>query len=200
MSACDPQLIACQISTVTEAIGSWNWNSFLATAAATAIGGLLGLFGVWVGFRLQRRDRYQESLNDCVAKVLDEIGSHAAVLRVVSREQDFVKEYDRANVPYLDRFPDAAQRLHEPDDLALSMTLEIAKMRARGADQAFLIDALRAHDELRRVADIGLRLQLLGRLGAALADWRAELRPIEDIRRSLQKIVQMAEPVDAEVG
>lgn len=198
MSDCTPELIACQISTVTEAIGSWNWNSFIATVIATAIGGLIGLAGVWVGFLLQRRHQYREALNDCVAKVLDQIGAHASALRVVIQELEAIREYDRARVDYLARYPEAAERLREPDDLALSMTMEIAKMRARGEDQLVLIEALRALDEIR-VAEVGLRLQLLGHLGGALADWRSGLRPVDEIRRSLGRIVAVAEPLDVVV-
>lgn len=77
---CDPVLIACQISHLPERLDGWDWNGFASTLIATLVGALLGLVGVWLGFRWQRNQRYNEILDDCIVRVLEQIAVHATAL------------------------------------------------------------------------------------------------------------------------
>lgn len=185
---------------MADAISSWNWNSFFSTLWATFLGGAISVGGVFLGFKLERRERYRTAIDESVAKVLGEIAAHAAALRIALREQELVEEYARGGLHYFDRYPDAAYRAQVPDDFALSMAIEVARMRARRSDQDTLDAAVRSYSAIHAADNLKLRLDLLGRLGGGLADWRAGLRPVAQVRASFARIALAAERDDAEVG
>lgn len=196
--SCDLSLAACQLSrTVDAAGGGWDWNAFLSTVIATLIGGVLGVLGVWLSFRWQRKHRYREVLDDCIVKVLEQIALHATELRRLQRQREFVDYYERKNLDYFARTGEAA--LDEPADFTMSITLDIAQMRARGEDQQIVTDAIRAHDQIRGMTDILERLQMLGVLGGALARWRSAIWTPQRARESLARVRAVAGPLDVEI-
>ncbi|ROR75994.1 hypothetical protein SAMN06295974_3860 [Plantibacter flavus] len=185
MSPCDPDLIACQISTVTEAIGSWNWNSFFATLIATGLGGALGVLGIWLGFRWQRRQQYTLTLDDAVVAILQHLPSQAT-------------EIKRAHNAKIDHFVNMASHTSpqeeppEADHLTMMMLLEVAQVRARRGDQEIMLDALRSYDQIRGSLDSKRQMQALGVLGGALSRWRSDIWTAEEVRASIGRAGQLA--------
>jgi hypothetical protein len=194
---CDPFRISCQLSQLVAAQSGWDWNSFATTLVATLIGGALGVFGVWLGFRWQSKHRYREVLDDCLVKVLEQIAAHATILHAVNRQDDVKADYERAGVDYYERTGESP--VYQPADFSMSITLDIAQMRARGEDQSILSDAIRAHDHIRTIRSIPDRLGKLGLLGGALSRWRSGIWSAQRVRDSLARISAMAEPFDTEV-
>jgi hypothetical protein len=194
---CDPTQIACQVSRLVDATDGWDWNAFISTLAATLLGATISLLGVWLGYQWQRKQRYVEAVDDSIAKVLEQIAVHATALHQVQEQQQSVKYYERKNLDYFEKTGEKA--LSEPADFTMAMTLETALMRARGADQSIVTDALRVHKQVQRESDIGLRIQMLDLLGRALSQWRSKPLSIRVAREELMRVSALAEPIDVDV-
>lgn len=180
MSGCDPDLIACQISTVTEAIGSWNWNSFVSTVIATAIGGLIGLAGVWWGFRLQRSHRYREVLDDSVVEAIDALATYA---RGASEYHEKFLRHKAALIAG----GIVVSTPSEPDPTTVSIRLTVVEMRARDADQDLVSEAIRSFDQICEMLDFQTRAGRCGVLAGALSRWRSGIWDEEQVRGSVRR-------------
>lgn len=189
--SCNPALVACQISRLVDASSGWDWNGFVSTLIASVVGALVGVGGVYFGFWLQRRQRYSDAIDGCVVEVLAQIAVYASQLRAYEAQQENMSEYKSVGVSYFDRTGEAVIR--RPDDFPMSISLDIAQMRARGKDRAILTDAIRAHNNIRHLTDIGLLVQMLGLLGGALSRWRSEIWGVEEVRSSLARIEAASE-------
>ncbi|MGK9148457.1 hypothetical protein KXS11_12595 [Plantibacter flavus] len=181
--ACDPALIACQVSRLVDINGSWSWNGFFSTIIATLIGAAFSLAGVWLTFRLQRRHRDEEVLTDSIAAALKRIADYASGMRSHQDQQDRVAE-DRGD--YFKRTGEAV--FYPPDDLNVSMALDIARMRARGDNQRALTQFVHTYGQIGTTTDIRRRLDMLEELSAVLARWRSGVLSSAEVSTSLEQI------------
>ncbi|ROR75992.1 hypothetical protein SAMN06295974_3862 [Plantibacter flavus] len=158
---CNPELIACQISTVTEAIGSWNWNSFFATVIATTIGGVIGLAAVWLGFWLQERRRYRERLDGHVIGILEQFLNHHELVftRYASRNEGGMR--GKLGVASRSAFAEIDSRL------------QISEVYARPRDRAVISFARTSVRLIDQVDVPFLRAILLNGVRNSLGDWRS---------------------------
>lgn len=178
MSGCDPDLIACQISTVAYAIGSWNWNSFFSTVIATAIGGLIGLVGVWWGFRLQRAHRYEEVLNDSIVEAIDSL--------VVYAEQAIEHEEKHFEYMIAEIGSTGAPKPVRPNVLTATVRLAVVRMRARGADQDLVSDAIESFHQIIDMPSFVTQGERAANLAEKLSEWRSGTPDAKQVRKEIR--------------
>lgn len=179
MNGCDPDLIACQISHVVYAIGSWNWNSFFSTVIATAIGGVIGLAGVWWGFRLQRAHRYEEVLNDSIVEAIDSLVTYS--------EQAI--EYHEKYINYMAAVsPIALRKPVKPGVMTPTVRLAVVRMRARGADQKLVSDAISSFEQIIKMPSFTAQGVAAAQVAQKLSEWRSGTTDVKQVRKSFQNL------------
>lgn len=193
--SCDPARVACQLDRLIDASGGWDWNAFLATLFATLTGAVLGLITVYVAYRLQRGQRYDEVLDDCIVKVLEQISERAEALTAYKSEKEAakVREFEkRRHGEIRSAFEIPIPR---PTDFALPIALEIARMRARGGDQKLLKEAVATYKEFGHYAAPEMQVQWLGTLAGALSSWRSNSNA-DEFAKELARIKEAAKKED----
>lgn len=128
-------------------MSGWDWNNFVSTLLATLLGGLLGVGAVWIGFRLQRRDQYQNVMDDVMVRVVEQISALMLVINLRFPDHD---GSDAATIAMIE-FPADESGNQEPALWEMLTSLEVALLRARGVDRDVLwsaheaIQAMRSH-------------------------------------------------------
>lgn len=193
----NPDLITCQVSRLVDGSGAWDWNEFVSTIIATVVGGAISLVGVWWALRWQLVHRYGEVLDDSIARVLQEIAAYATAVERSLRQQEAVEFYAARGLDFFAKTGEDPRE--EPTDFALSITLDVAQMRARGDDQDLLTAAIRVSDGARHSSSLRRRTQVLGLIGGALSRWRSGIWSSAEARASLARAAAFAEDNDVEV-
>jgi hypothetical protein len=158
-----------------------DWSTFIPTTIGTLVGAGIGVWGVFLGYRLQRGKEYVAGVDDAVVQIMQAVAAYATDLHRYQTEIS-----DRERVPQIAARDLSSVRV--PNSFPLSVALDIAEVRARKQDQRIIQDALHAYRAIASSDDIEKQLRGIGMLGGALGEWRAGRRSADEVFARLIRI------------
>jgi len=148
------------------------WSTFIPQLLATVCGAGIGIFGVWVAFRLERRAATADGFDTSVERLLQRIDELAA------DTDAWQKTSSLTNWARGDRPPP------HPHVGRVSIAIEMVKLRARSTDQAPIQQISDAWDVIAQAHGEQL-VHGCGVLATAVVRWRAKA-PATEFERALR--------------
>ncbi|OWP20310.1 hypothetical protein CBF90_02080 [Microbacterium sp. AISO3] len=135
-------------------------DSFVPQLLATLVGGAIGVFGVWLAFRLQRRAAARDDVDRAVETLLNRIADHVEAVQAYNAEFNMMR-WGR-DQKLARTFPHAAP---------VSIAVEVLRMRTSGGERE-VADRLAA--TWRHVANspASSRGSAAGHMATAITQWR----------------------------
>lgn len=152
---------------------------------------------MWWGLRGQGRSQYNAAVDEAVVRFLHEIADYATAGNRYLDQQSMIKDYEKKGLAYFTRTGE--DPIEEPKDFSMSIVLEIAQMRARGADQDLMSEAIRTYEQARANLSIRDRIRALSLIGGALSRWRSGIWTPDEARASLGRAAAFADHIDVVV-
>ena len=151
---------------------------FWPTLLATLAGALVGVFGVWLVFRLESRARYRTRLDDALGRIIVELAQRNTDL------DNFFRPVVRPGSPPVGTAP--------PSDLPLLAAMEVALMISRKEDFSILNHLVHRVYTAIQGSDLRLHPGANGLIIGAIERWRSGQWPTEQVVSTLDTAADFA--------
>ncbi len=163
-------------------------EAFVPQLLATIVGGVIGVFAVWLAFGWQRRASAQDGVDQAVEYLLRRIAEYVSDLDAYKRDIGLVN-WSAGQRP---------QR-YVPHAAGVSIAVELLRMRTKGKERKVADEVGKAWS-LAAAATLDKRGTACGFLAGAISDWRLGASPSE-IADGLETVRQLALKDDeSEIG